>query len=50
LPASRLRRPLVGGDAGTNAIFAACMKKNQPSVPSLPPAQACPVTVAPGAR
>jgi hypothetical protein len=37
-------------DAGANAIFAAYMKKNQPSVPSLPPAEACPATSAPGAR
>jgi hypothetical protein len=37
-------------DTGANAIFAAYMKKNQPSVPSLPPAEACPITVAPAAR
>lgn len=37
-------------DAGANAIFAAYMKKNDPTVPSLPPAQACPATTAPGAR
>ena len=37
-------------DAGANAIFAAYMKKNQPTVPSLPPAEACPVTSAPAAR
>jgi hypothetical protein len=34
-------------DAGANAIFATYMKKNNPTVPSLPPAEACPV---PGAR
>ena len=37
-------------DAGANAIFAAYMKKNNPTVPSLPPAAACPATMAPGAR
>jgi hypothetical protein len=37
-------------DAGAGAIFAAYMKKNNPTVPSLPPAQACPVTAAPAAR
>ena len=37
-------------DAGANVIFAAYMKKNNPTVPSLPPAEACPVTLAPGAR
>ena len=37
-------------DAGANAIFAAYMKKNNPTVPSLPPAEACPATQAPGAR
>jgi hypothetical protein len=37
-------------DAGANAIFAAYMKKNNPTVPSLPPAEACPVPPAPGAR
>jgi len=37
-------------DAGANAIFAAYMKKNNPTVPSLPPAAACPATTAPGAR
>ena len=37
-------------DAGANAIFAAYMKKNNPTVPSLPPAEACPATAAPGAR
>lgn len=37
-------------DAGANAIFAAYMKKNNPTVPSLPTAEACPATLAPGAR
>ena len=37
-------------DAGANAIFAAYMKKNNPTVPSLPPAEACPATSAPAAR
>ena len=37
-------------DAGANAIFAAYMKKKNPTVPSLPPAEACPATLAPGAR
>jgi hypothetical protein len=37
-------------DAGANTIFAAYMKKNNPTVPSLPPAEACPVPSAPGAR
>jgi hypothetical protein len=37
-------------DAGANSIFAAYMKKNNPTVPSLPPAEACPATSAPGAR
>jgi hypothetical protein len=34
-------------DAVANAIFAAYMKKNNPTVPSLPPAEACPVPPAP---
>jgi hypothetical protein len=37
-------------DASANAIFAAYMKKNNPTVPSPPPAEACPATPAPGAR
>ena len=37
-------------DAGANEIFAAYMKKNNPTVPSLPPAAACPATSAPAAR
>jgi hypothetical protein len=37
-------------DQGANLIFAAYMKKNNPTVPSPPPAQACPVTTAPAAR
>jgi hypothetical protein len=37
-------------DAGANAIFAAYMKKNNPTVPSLPSAEACPVPSAPSAR
>jgi hypothetical protein len=37
-------------DAGANAIFAAYMKKSNPTVPSLPPAEACPATTAPAAR
>jgi hypothetical protein len=37
-------------DAGASTIFAAYMKKNNPTVPSLPPAEACPATSAPGAR
>ena len=37
-------------DVGAAAIFAAYMKKNNPTVPSLPPAEACPTTSAPAAR
>lgn len=37
-------------DAAASAIFAAYMKKNNPTVPSPPPAEACPATMAPGAR
>lgn len=37
-------------DAGASAIFAAYMKKHNPTVPGPPPADACPAKAAPGAR
>jgi hypothetical protein len=37
-------------DAGVSAIFAAYMKKDTPTVPSPPPAEACPATVVPGVQ